>query len=482
MTELAPYLKDASNFRGEAERLLLPASEREIAQTLREAQRTGTPVTVAGAGTGLTGGRVPQGGIVLSTEKLDRILAVEAASPLEDGIARVQPAVSLRRLEEATSAKGLFYPPDPGEKSASLGGTIATNASGPRSLKYGVTRRYIERLRVVLPTGDLLEIARGQVRENGAVLPIPLPGGKTLRVPVPSYRLPKTKNSAGYFSETGMDAVDLFVGSEGTLGIVTEATLRLLKAPGAILSGLLFFNSERDCFAFSREAKRRLHPRALEFIDSRSLKLLSERHPDIPKKAGAALLFEEECRPGEESPLIQIWSRAAEQGKARPSDCWYSHKPEDSALFRKYRYDLPVMVNERAVANRVRKLGTDLAVPEEAGEEMFDFYMERVPSSGIEYAIWGHLGDQHLHVNLLPKNPEEFERGKELYGAMARKALSLGGTVSAEHGIGKARIPYLEWMVGREGLLEMARVKKAFDPAGILNRGNIFPAELLKEV
>ncbi len=476
MTELAPYLQDASQFRGEAERLLLPSSEQEIAQALREAQRTGTPVTVAGAGTGLTGGRVPQGGLVLSTEKLNRILEIQG------GWARVQPAVTLKQLEEACAAQGLFYPPDPGEKAASLGGTIATNASGPRSLKYGATRLYVERLRIVLPDGVLLGISRGQVRENGGVLAIPLPGGKSREVPVPSYRQPDTKNSAGYFAEEGMDAVDLFVGAEGTLGVITEATLRLLKIPAAILSGLLFFDSERNCFAFAGESKRQLRPRALEFMDSRSLRMLSEKHSDIPKNAGAALLFEEECLPEDLDPLRKTWSRAAEKGKARPSDCWFSHKPEDQALFRKYRYALPVMVNERAAANKTQKLGTDFAVPEEAGEEMFDFYLEKVPSPGIEYAIWGHLGDQHLHVNLLPKTPDEFERAKELYGLLARKALELGGTVSAEHGIGKTRIPYLEWMVGRKGLLEMARVKKAFDPAGILNRGNIFPAELLKEV
>ncbi len=481
MTGLEPYLKDASHFRGEAEKLLLPSSEEEISRILREAQQTGTPVTIAGAGSGLTGGRVPQGGGVLSTEKLNRILEVRADPSLQGGTVRVQPAVTLKQLEEAISAQGLFYPPDPGEKAASLGGTIATNASGPRSLKYGATRRYVERLRVVLPAGDPLEITRGQIREQGGFLEIPLPGGRSARVPVPSYRPPKTKNSAGYFAEPGMDAVDLFVGSEGTLGVVTEATLRLLKKPAAVLSGILFFNSEQDCFAFSMEAKRRLHARALEFFDSRSLHLLSEKHSDIPEHAGAALLFEEECREGEQDLLLQTWTRAAEKAKARSSDCWFSHHPEDIAVFRKYRYDLPVLVNERVAANGFRKLGTDFAVPEESGKKLFDFYLERLPASGIEYALWGHLGDHHLHVNLLPKNTGEFEQAKELYGLLARKALELGGTISAEHGIGKARVPYLEWMMGRKGLLEMARVKKALDPAGILNRGNLFPAELLKE-
>ena len=151
-------------------------------------------------------------------------------------------------------------------------------------------------------------------------------------------------------------------------------------------------------------------------------------------------------------------------------------------MFRKYRYDLPVLVNERVAANGFRKLGTDFAVPEESGKTLFDFYLTQLPVSGIQYAIWGHLGDHHLHVNLLPKSAAEFDFARELYGLLARKALELGGTISAEHGIGKLRIPYLEWMVGKKGLLEMARVKKALDPAGILNRGNLFPPELLQEV
>lgn len=480
MTGIEPYLKDASHYRGEAEKLLLPSSEEEISRLLKDAQKNGTPVTVAGAGTGLTGGRVPKGGIVLSTEKLNRIL--ELKKEPSGGFARVQPGVTLKQLEEAARKEGLFFPPDPGEKAASLGGMISTNASGSRSLKYGVVRRYIERLRVVLPTGDLLEIARGQAREQGGVLEVPLPGGKTLRVPVPSsYRSPNCKNSAGYFAEPGMDAVDLFIGAEGTLGIVTEAALRLLPKPEAILSGILFFDSEQDCFAFTMEAKRRLAPRALEFFDSRSLRILAEKHTDIPPKAGAALLFEAECREKEKESLLQTWSREAENGKARSSDCWFSHKAGDDAVFRKYRYDLPVMINEKVAAHGQRKLGTDFAVPEQSGKKLFDFYLEKLPASGLEYAIWGHLGDHHLHVNLLPKTAEQFEQALELYGTLARKALELGGTVSAEHGIGKSRVTYLEWMAGVKGVLEMARVKKAFDPAGILNRGNLFSPELLKE-
>lgn len=482
MTGLEPYLKDASHFRGEADRLLVPSTEEEICRALREAQKSGTPITVAGAGTGLTGSRVPQGGTVLSTEKLRKIRELRGyAKGTPGGFARVQPGVTLKALEESALVDGLFYPPDPGEKAASIGGTIATNASGPRSLKYGPTRPYVEKLRVVLPTGHLLELARGQIKEKQGRIHLPLKGG-SVEVPLPSYRSPRVKNAAGYFAEPGMDAVDLFIGAEGTLGVVTEATLTLLDRPEWSLSGLLFFDTEQDCFSFAQHAKKELRPRALEFFDSRSLRILSEKHADIPTQANAALLFEAECAKKEQPALLQLWTRESERMKARSSDCWFSRKPGDHAAFRKYRYNLPVLVNQKVAANGHRKLGTDFAVPDAAGRAMFDHYLERLPESGLDYAIWGHLGENHLHVNLLPKTAEEFDKALELYGQLAKKAIELGGTVSAEHGIGKARIPYLEWMVGAKGLLEMARVKKALDPAGILNRGNLFPAKLLEEV
>lgn len=278
-----------------------------------------------------------------------------------------------------------------------------------------------------------------------------------------------------------MDLIDLFIGAEGTLGVVTEIELAIYPKPESVLSGVLFFDNEKDCFRFALQA-REMGPRALEFFDSKSLAILSSKHADIPPRAGAALYFQRECRKEEQEALLQEWTRAAERAWARSSDCWFSHRPEDHKSFRKFRYDLPVLVNEQVAKNGLRKLGTDFAVPESRAHEMFDYYLQEVPAAKMEYAIWGHVGDHHLHVNFLPKTAEEFERAKAAYAKLARQAVKLKGTVSAEHGIGKARIPYLEMMVGRKGLLEMARVKKALDPQGILNPGNIFPIELLKEI
>lgn len=478
------HLRDASHFRGKADRVFLPTSEGEVASLLRTFQKQGTPVTISGAGTGLTGARVPQGGVVLCTEKMNRILEVRWDGTSPAGIAVVEPGVSLGQLDAALEPQGLFYPPDPGEKKASLGGNVATNASGSRSFKYGSTRTYVQRLRVVLANGEVLDVQRGQVKALAGTLQIPLPEGRRAAVQVPTYRLRCPKNAAGYFAQDGMDLVDLFVGSEGTLGVVTQIELKILKRPESVFSGILFFDTEPDCFRFAAQAKgpgTGLSPRALEFFDSQSLRLLSEQHPDTPEHAGAALLFEQECRKSEQEALLQEWTRASETAGARASDCWFSHRPEDDRQFRKFRYDLPVLVNEKVARNGFRKVGTDCAVPEPAAEEMFRFYLEELPRAQMQYTLWGHLGENHLHANFLPKTKEEFDRALAFYERIARKAIDLGGTVSAEHGIGKIRIPFLAMMVGRKGLVEMARVKKALDPQGILCPGNIFPIELLRE-
>ncbi|MCM8794246.1 MAG: FAD-binding oxidoreductase [Candidatus Omnitrophica bacterium] len=474
------YLQDASFYKGKAEQVFFPASEEEVASLVREANRTGIPLTVAGAGTGLTGARVPAGGWVLSTEKMNRILAIHTDADGSKGQAVVQPGVTLEALERALSEKGLFYPPNPGEKKASVGGTVATNASGSRSFLYGPTRAHVRRLKLILPNGEPLECARGQSREAGGEFLIGLSGGASVKVPLPRYAMPEVKNAAGYYARPGMDLIDLFIGSEGTLGIVTEIELEVLRTPPAIFGGILFFHSEEDAFLFSKQA-RALHPRVLEFFDSMSLTLLLKKYPQIPHEAKSALYVEQETYPSETEGCRSRWTSEASSFRAIVRPGWLSADPAKQADFRTFRYNLPVAVNERVAKNGFRKVATDAAVPEKNSQKMFDFYLSVLQGSEIDYCLWGHIGENHLHANLLPTTEEEFKQALEVYAAIAKKAVSLGGTVSAEHGIGKIRIPYLEMMVGPEGLKEMARVKKALDPNGILNPGTLIPAELLKE-
>ena len=487
---LQGYLKDASHFQGKADQIVFPTNEKQIAQLLLRANEAKIPVTVSGAGTGLTGARVPSSGIILSTERMNKILETHWDEKAQEGYVIVQPGVSLKQLEEALEKKGLFYPPNPGEKAAFIGGTVATNASGARSFKYGPTRRYVRRLRIILSNGDLLECRRDRERETGGIFEFTLSDGKKVEFALPSYSLPQVKSSAGYYTKAGMDLLDLFIGSEGTLGIFSEVELRILKKPEGIFGGILFFPSEKECAQFGSEVRRigrkkmrdlRLDPRVLEFFDSQSLALLLQRHPEIPERAGAALFFEQELDPENEPVICQAWKEEAKKFHAFIEDSWLSTHPKDQQTFRQFRYDLPALVNEQVALNKSRKIGTDLAVPDEKAELMLDFYLEKLKNSGIPYCLFGHLGDNHLHVNFLPKTAVEFDRGKILYSTLAKKALELGGTISAEHGVGKLRIPYLEMMFGRQGLKEMARIKNALDPHGILNPGNIIPAELLHE-
>ena len=474
-------VKDASHFQGEAQQILTPSTEKEIARILREANAARTPVTASGAGTGLTGARVPQKGILLSTERMNRILQIDWDGRSPEGSVLLEPGVSLRDLETALKAKGLFYPPNPGEKKAFIGGTVATNASGSRSFKYGATRPFVKRLRVLLADGDLLEIARGHEGKSGDRLEIRTAGGKQLSIPIPDYSMPKVKNAAGYYAKPGMDLIDLFIGSEGTLGVFTRIELKVIPAPEAILGGVLFFDSEGSCFRFVEEVRKShsLDPRALEFFDSKSLELLLPKHPRIPAGAKGALYFEQECRSPERESARQAWIQQLDRSSGFVPDPWLSVDPKEQEAFRQFRYDLPALVNERATRNGFRKMGTDLAVPDEGAKEMLDFYLMALPESGIPYCLFGHIGENHLHANLRPKTQAQLDQALALYEQLARKAISLGGTVSAEHGIGKLRIPYLEMMVGKEGLRQMARVKLALDPNGILNPGNIIPMELL---
>src|SRR5688500_5908686 len=217
--EIQSFLSDASFIRGGyADRVVLPESVEEVAEVLAAANRDRVPVTVSGAGTGTVGGRVPFGGIVIATDKLHHIKSV--ARDENGGHAVAEAGVRLIDLQRAVDADGLFYPPDPTERTCFLGGTIATNASGSRTFKYGPTRNYIERLKIVLATGDVIELRRGdlQERDDGHVT-IPLPSGRTINAKLPTYQMPNVrKHASGYFVAPGMDVIDLFIGSEGTLG------------------------------------------------------------------------------------------------------------------------------------------------------------------------------------------------------------------------------------------------------------------------
>jgi D-lactate dehydrogenase (cytochrome) len=244
--EIQDYLSDASFVSGgNASRVVFPDSADEVASILRDATSTKTPVTISGAGTGTVAGRVPFGGIVIASDKLNHIGEVVRV----DGGGRItaEAGVRLIDLQRAVESQGLIYPPDPTERTCFIGGNVATNASGSRTFKYGPTRTYVESLTIVLATGDVINLKRGQIHANGRRITIPLSSGRAIEAELPSYQMPDVrKHASGYFVAPGMDAIDLFIGSEGTLGVIMEAEVKLLPKPAGLLSGVIFFGKEKD--------------------------------------------------------------------------------------------------------------------------------------------------------------------------------------------------------------------------------------------
>jgi FAD/FMN-containing dehydrogenase len=423
--------------------VIVPADEAGVAEALREASARGIPVTVAGAGTGITGGRVPFGGWVLSLEKLTRL-------EIHPGYAIAGAGVLLRDLHAAAQRTRQFYPPDPTETASSVGGNIATNASGSRSFRYGSTRRWIERLRLVLADGAVRGFSRGDAIDFD-------PG----TIPLPDV----TKNTAGYLLRPGMDCIDLFAGSEGTLGVVVEARLRLLPAPGAILAGVVFFPSDEsalDAVDHWRSA------RMLEYMDAHSLDLLRTRFPEIPAEARAALLIEQELE-SEDDPEVDRWLERVEGAGALSDASWFGFSPADRERFRHFRHSLPELVNETCRRIGTLKMHSDYAVPLARNREMLAFYRRRLEEEFPgRYVLFGHIGDAHVHVNV-------FSAGaSDLLTEFARHAVALGGTVSAEHGLGKRKAHLLALQYAPEHMEAMRAVKRRLDPSNILGRGTLF--------
>ncbi len=514
--EYPTYLTDESKLSPEPfDFLFFPMDEAELAAILKQMSAQKVKVTIAGARTGLVGGCVPRKGALISLENFDRVKSIIWDPKAEEWRIQCQCALDLRSLNDQVVSKnlpdiancgdrqaldalkqfkedpaGYFYPPDPTEMSASIGGTVATNASGARTYRYGPTRDWVRGIRVMLSNGEILSIPRDKyLASPGGEFIVFDSKGNELSVKLPTYSMPHTKNTAGFFTAPRMDLIDLFIGSEGCFGVITEVTVALLKRDEKI-SLVQFLSSDEQAIELVDTLRNdeRVELDFLEFYSGNALELLQQRQikdpksvdmPLIPEQAGAALFFEFSFDAMADNLDYGLLEEAINSCGASISDSWAAYENRELQRLKDFRHILPETINS-IIAERkkqypkLHKLGTDLAVPDERLRDMWQIYHDAFETADLEWVAFGHIGDNHIHINILPRNESELHRGLELYEHFATKAVAFGGTVSAEHGIGKMKIKFLELMYSPAHLKEMQAVKLSLDPSSLLNPGNVF--------
>jgi len=507
---VASVLEDAAHYPGgHAAGLALPSSEAHVAALLR----TGSTVLPIGAQSSLTGGATPMGEVVLGTQRLNRILDIGP-----DWV-RVEPGVTLADLDVALAQADKYFPPTPTYTGACVGGVIATNAAGAATFKYGTTRDWVRALTVVLPGGDVLDLVRGATDAG--------PDGwfelvlhdRTSRVHVPGYRMPQVpKVSAGYFAAPGMDLIDLFIGSEGTLGVITEATLRVLPARPAMCVAFVPCADRPTALSLvtrlretTRETWRSGDPNgvdvsAIEHMDARCLTLLREDGADrlfgvpAPASAGLALLIMLELPPSTSSaqafdeigqarepnapdtPLVRFCRMLDEAGVLDDVEIAVPGDRARADQLLAFREAVPAAVNARvgrakqSVDARIAKTAADMIVPFEHLAALLDFYDAEFGRRGLDLAVWGHISDGNLHPNVIPRSMDDVDSGRAAILACGREAIRLGGSPLAEHGVGRNPVKQqlLLALYGQEGIDAMRAVKRALDPGWVLSPGVIF--------
>jgi len=435
---LRAALQDGTGNRGivgEAEALALPADAEQVAQVLAWCYERGIPVTVRGGGTGLAGGAVPHGGIVLSLERLDRVRSIDP----ELWRMEVEAGVRTATVHRIALENGLLFPPDPGaSEQSTIGGNVATNAGGPHAFGYGVTGNWVTGVEAVVPPGEILT-AGGPLRKNVA----------------------------------GLDLTDLLIGSEGTLGIVTSASLRLVPAPEERGLAVAFYPDARaGCEAIATIMGSGIQPAALEFLDRGALASSLGSFPhDAPAAPGFAVIAEADGTAEEVARIQAELFGAMGDGALRAPTLIADRAPIDRLWA--WRDGVSIAVT----AQRGGKISEDVVVPVERLAEAVDETVRIGERHDLPACSWGHAGDGNLHSSFLVDlaDPAEIERGNEAAAEVFAMAMRLGGSISGEHGIGSLKTAYVEEALGPVAVRVQAEVKRVFDPKLLLNPGKKIP-------
>jgi glycolate oxidase len=435
-TSLLSYSYDATpGFQSFPDAVISPRNKHEVAEIVKLCNQHNIPIVPRGSGTNLSAGTTPlYGGIVLLMKHFNRILEIDN----ENLTVRTQPGVITQRLIEAVEEKGFFYPPDPSSmKISQIGGNINENSGGLRGLKYGVTRDYVMGLEVVLPNGEIIKT-----------------GGKL------------AKDVAGY------DLTRLFVGSEGTLGIVTEATLKLIPKPETKKTMLVLYqNLDAAARSVSAIIANKIIPATLEFLDQPTLKAVEDfAQIGLPTNVKAVLIIEQD---GPKEIVKRDMDKIAEICK--------ENQAIEVTLAKSLKDAEALTTARRAALSALARLRPttileDATVPRSEIAKMVSAIEEIAKRNQVTICTFGHAGDGNLHPTCLTdiRDKEEMERVEKAFEEIFHKAIELGGTITGEHGVGAMKLPYLHLKVGEAGIDLMRNIKLAFDPNSIMNPGKVF--------
>ncbi|MDA3788701.1 MAG: FAD-binding oxidoreductase [Desulfobacula sp.] len=513
------YLKDESRTSGKAESISFPESETQIQVIVKTLLEQKTPITVQGSRTGIVGGAVPVCGHILNLSKMTRVTGLELDQDGEFSI-RVQPGISLSDLDQQLysgrfdcdgwdknalaalevfkKSERLVWPPDPSERSASIGGIAANNSRGICALYYGAARLHIKSIRLVDANGEIHSITRGQYIFSQGVCP--LPGGDQLRLDLATLQSQSSENLMD-----GNDLLDLYLGSEGMLGVITELTLFLQPLPKELWGIVFFFEDQSRAVNFiqgidpkknrqkrQKQKRQKTEPDtdivAIEFMDQTTLECIREykqgnsqlkQLPDWDKSLTSAVYMEIHGNIAEEvEALSERLLGTAVQCDCDPDNTWAFCGEMEIERLRIFRHAAAESVNlfidkARQKDSRITKLGTDYRLKNGSLSEVLDMYCRDLQTHGLKAAIFGHAADGHLHVNILPQDYQQFEKGRALIKDWAIKIYAKEGSVVTEHGVGKIKKDLFGSIALPQRVKMIRSVKQQLDPNGLWNPGNM---------
>ncbi len=480
--EFPDLLTDESNIdQGWAETAYIPECSEDISLALGESYKDEIPVTLSGARTGIVGSAVPFGGNLISLSKMSG--NPEIYESYGRKVISIQSGVTLGEIEDYANRINCFFPPDPTEPCASAGGIVATDASGSRSYKYGSVRNYLRRIEGFLANGKEIKITRGEyILSEDNILSHPIIGEIILDNIFPDKI---EKNVAGYHLWKGIDLIDILCGSEGTLLLINKVDLFLEQKPEVVFYGIFYFDEILSIINFIRQCEEKIPGimRSVEYFDANSIKFLKFFYKDQPgitsylhDNKNHLIFVEFEMEEEFLDKFYEIVEIILSSSGSSIDDAFGGESDKEREIIHNIRHSLPDAINQtikerKKIFPGLHKVGTDMAVPVDKLMEFIKLYSIELEKLNLNYVMFGHIGEGHPHVNIIPNNDKDIKSAEYLYKEIASEVVRWGGSVTAEHGLGRLKKNLLKIMYSEDVIENMKKIKKLFDHQNILGKG-----------